>query len=96
MLHPKAELLDVLPFFGLLPVVQENVGFRRVGGSPDADPVGAPVLHLLVGARLDASDELLNSLEQPPVAQEQVDEGGEPPVVVHRFPGPGLAAFTIT
>jgi len=28
MLHPKAELLDVLPFFGLLPVVQENVGFR--------------------------------------------------------------------
>ena len=92
MLHPEAKLLDMLPLFGLLPIIQENVWLGRIGGGPNADPVGAPVLHLLVGARLDAPDELLDGLERPPVAQEQVDEGGEPPVVIHRLLGPGLAA----
>ena len=50
VLHPQAKLLDVLPLLGLLPVVQKDIGFGRIGGSPDADPVGTPVLHLLVGA----------------------------------------------
>ena len=94
MLHPEAKLLEMLPLLGLLPIIQKDIRFGRVGGGPNADPVGAPVLHLLVGARLDASNELLDGLERPPVAQEQVDEGGEPPVVVHRLPGPGLAAAT--
>jgi len=40
VLHPQAKLLDVLPLLGLLPVIQEDVGFGRIGGSPDADPVG--------------------------------------------------------
>jgi len=62
VLHPEAELLNVLPFLSLLPIVEEDVGLRRIGGSPDADLVGAPVLHLLVGPRLDAADELLDGL----------------------------------
>ena len=63
MLNPEAELLDVLPLFGLIPIIQEDVGLRRIGGSPDADPVGALILHLLVGLRLDAANELLDGLE---------------------------------
>ena len=94
MLHPQAELLDVLPFLRLLPVVQKDVGFGWVGGSPDMDPIGTLVLHLLVSACLDASDELLDGFERPPVAQEQVDERREPPVIVHRFPRPSLAPTT--
>ena len=90
MLHPEAKLLDMLPLFGLLPIIQENVWHGRIGGGPNADPVGAPVLRLLIGPCLDASDELLDGLERPPVAQEQVDEGGEPPVVIHCLLGPGL------
>jgi len=91
MLHPKAELLNVFPFLRLFPIVQEDVGLGRVGGSPDADPIGAPVLYLPVGPRLDATNKVLDGLEGPPMAQEQVDEGREPPVVVHRLPGTVLA-----
>ena len=94
MLHPQAKLLNVLPLLGLLPVVQKDIGFGWIGGSLDADPVGTPVLHLLVGARLDTSDELLDSFERPPVAQELVDERGEPPVIIHRLPRPSLATAT--
>jgi hypothetical protein len=35
-------------------------------------------------------DKLLNGLERTSVAQEYVDEGREPPIVVHRPLGPGL------
>jgi len=94
VLHPEVKLLEMFPLFGLLPIIQKDVRLGRVGGSPNADPVGAPVLHLLIGARLDAPDELLDGLERPPVAQKQVDEGGEPPVVIHRLPDPGLAGTT--
>ena len=47
-------------------------------------------------ARLDASDELLDGFERAPMAQEQVDERGEPPVVIHHLPRPSLAAATAT
>ena len=87
MLHPKAELLDVFPLLRLLPIVKKDVRLRRVVGSPDADPIGAPVLHLPVGPCLDAADEVLDGLEGAPMAQEQVDEAWEPPVVVHCLPG---------
>ena len=92
MLHLEAELLDVLPLLSLLPIVQEDVGLRRIGGSPDANPIGAPVLHLLVGPHLDAADELLDGLEGPPMAQEQVDEGREPPIIVHHLLGARFAS----
>ena len=52
-----------IPLLSLLPIVQEDVGLRRVGGSPDVDPIGAPILYLLVGLHLDAAAELLNGLE---------------------------------
>ena len=70
MLHPKVELLDVFPLLRLLPIVEEDVGLRRVVGGPDTDAVGAPVLHLPVGPRLDAADEVLDGLEGAPMAQE--------------------------
>ena len=66
MLHPEAKLLEMLPLFGLLPIVHKNVRLGWVGGGPDADPVGAPVFHLLLRARLNAPDELLDRLERPP------------------------------
>jgi len=66
MLHLEAKLLEMLPLFGLLPIIQKDIRFGRVGGGLNADPVGAPVLHLLVSTRLDAPDELLDGLERPP------------------------------
>ena len=60
------------------------------------DPTRTPVLHLLLRVRLDAPDELMDSLERPPVAQEQVNEGGESPVIVHRPLGPGLHGIAST
>jgi hypothetical protein len=63
VLHPQAKLLDVFPLPSLLLIIWEDVGLRQIGGSPDADPIGAPILHLLVGPRLDAMDELLDGLE---------------------------------
>jgi len=69
----------MFPLFGLLPIIQKDVRLRRIGGGPNADPVRAPVLHLLVSTRLDAPDELFDGLERPPVAQEQVDEEGNRP-----------------
>ena len=66
MLHPKAELLDVFPLLCLLPIVQEDVRLGRVVGGPDADPIRAPVLHLPVGPRLYAADEILDGLEGAP------------------------------
>ena len=92
MLHPKAELLDVFPFFYLLPIVQEDVRLGRIGGGPDADPIGAPVLHLPVSPCLDTADKVLDGLEGAPVAQEQVDETWELPIVVHRLLGTILAS----
>jgi len=82
MLHPKAELLNVFPLLCLLPIVQEDVRLRRVVGGPDADSFRAPMLHLPVGLRLYAADEILDGLEGPPMVQEQVDEAWEPPVIV--------------
>jgi len=67
MLHPEVKLLEMLPFLGLLPIVHKDVRLGWVGGGPDADPVEAPVLHLLLRARLDALDELLDGLERPPM-----------------------------
>jgi len=63
VLHPEAELLEVFPLFGLLTIIQKDVVLGRIGGGPNADPVGAPVLHLQIGARLDAPDELLDGLK---------------------------------
>jgi hypothetical protein len=79
VLHPKAELLDVLPLLGFLPIVQKNVGLGRIGESPDADPIGAPVLHRLVGPRLDAADELLDDLEGPPWRRNKSTREGNRP-----------------
>jgi len=70
MLHPKAELLDVFPLLGLLPVIQEDVRLGRIGGSTDADPIGAPVLHLQVSPRLDTANEILHGLEGSPMTSE--------------------------
>ena len=94
MFHPEAKLLEMFPLLGLLPIIQKDVRLGRIGGGPNADPVRAPVLHLLVSMHLDAPDELFDGLERPPVAQEQVDEGGEPPVIINRHPGPSLAGAT--
>ena len=80
----------MLPFLGLLPIIHKDVGLCRIGGGPNVDPTAAPVLHFLFCACLDTPNELLDSLERPPLAQEQVNEGGESPVVVHRPPSPGL------
>ena len=62
VLHPKAGLLDVFPLLGLLPIVQEDVGLGWIGRSPDADPIGAPVLHLPVSPRHNAADKVLDGL----------------------------------
>jgi len=86
MLHPEAKLLEMFPLFCLLPIIQKDVRLGRIGGGPNADPVKAPVFHLLVSARLDAPDELFDGLKRPPVAQKQVDEGREPTVIIHRLP----------
>ena len=94
MLHPEAKLLEMFPLFGLLPIIHKDVRLGWVGGGPNADPTGAPVLHLLLRACLDAPDELLDSLERPPMTQKQVNEGGELPVVIYYPPGPGLAGTT--
>ena len=94
MLHPEAKLLEMLPLFGLLPIIQKDVRLGRVGGSSNADPIGAPVFHLLLRARLDTPDELLDGLERPPVTQKQVNEGGESPVIIHGLPSPGIAGTT--
>jgi len=67
MLHLEARLLEVFPLFGLLPIVQKDVRLGRVGGGPDANPVGAPVLHFLFRAHLNAPDELLDGLERSPM-----------------------------
>ena len=66
MLHPEAKLLEMFPLFGLLLIIHKDVRVGWVGGGPNADPVGALVFHLL-RARLDTPDELLDSLEQPPM-----------------------------
>ena len=66
MLHPEVKLLEMLPLLGLLPIVHENVRLGWVGGGLDADPVGAPVLRLLLRARLNTPDELVDRLERPP------------------------------
>jgi len=94
MLHPEAKLLEMLPLFGLLLIIHKDIRLGWVGGGPNADPTGAPVLHLLLRARLDAPDELLDSLERPPMMQKQVNEGGESPVIIYYPPGPGLAGTT--
>ena len=62
MLHPEAMLLEMLPLFGLLPIIHKDIRLGWVGGGPNADPTGALVLHLLLRACLDAPDELLDSL----------------------------------
>ena len=54
------------------------------------DPIRAPVFHLPIRTRLDASDELFDGLERPPMMQKQVDEGGESPVVIHSLPCSGF------
>jgi hypothetical protein len=61
-----------------------------------ADPPGAPVLHLLLRARLDASDELLHCLERASVAQEYIDEGRKSPVIIYRPPSPSLVYVAAT
>ena len=90
MLHPKAELLDMFPLLRLLPIVEEDVGLRRVVGGPDTDAVGAPVLHLPVSPRLNTADEALDGLEGAPMAQEQVDEAWNRPSSSTVFQVPSL------
>jgi len=68
MLHPEVKLLEMFPLFGLLPIIQKDVRLGRVGGTPNADPVRAPVFHLLIRAHLDAPDEFFDGLERPPMA----------------------------
>ena len=63
MLHPNAKLIEMLPLFSLLLIIHKNISLGWVGGGPNADPTGAPVLHLLLRVRLDTPDELLDSLE---------------------------------
>lgn len=94
MLHPEAKLLEMFPLLGLLPIIHKDVRLGWVGGGPNADPTGAPVVHLLLRACLDAPDELLDSLERPPMTQKQVNEGGESPVVIYYPLGPGLTGTT--
>ena len=94
MLHPEAKLLEMFPLLGLLSIVQKDVRLGRVGGGPNTDPVRAPVFHFLIRARLDAPDEFFDVLERPPRMQKQVDEGGEPPVVIHRLLSSRLASTT--
>ena len=67
MLHPEAKLLEMLPLFGLLPIIHKYIRLGWVGGGPNADSIGATVLNLLLRTRLDAPDELLDSLERPPM-----------------------------
>ena len=94
MLHPEVKFLEMFPLLGLLPIIQKDVRLGRIGGGPNTDPVGAAVFHLLIGARLDAPDKLFDGLERHPVAQKQVDEGGEPPVVIQHLPSSRLASTT--
>ena len=96
MLHLETKLLEVLPLLRLLPIVDNDIGLFRTSGGTKADPPGAPVFHLLLRARLDASDELLHGLERASVAQEQIDEGRKSPVVSHRPPSPGLMCVAAT
>ena len=69
VLHPEVKLLEMFPLFGLLPFIHKGVRLGWVGGGPNADPIRAPVFHLLLHARLDTPDELLDSLERPPMTQ---------------------------
>ena len=94
MLHLEAKLLEMFPLLDLLLIVQKDVRLGRVGGGLNTDPVRAPVFHFLIRAHLDASDEFFDGLERPPVTQKQVDEGGEPPVIIHHLPSPRLASTT--
>jgi len=94
MLHLEVKLLKMLPLFGLLPIIHKDVRLGRVGGGPNADPIWAPVLHLLLRARLDALDELLDGPERSPMMQKQVNKGGESPVVIYGPPSPGVVGIT--
>jgi len=94
VLHLEVKLLEMFPLLGLLPIIHKDVRLGWVGGGPNADLTGAAVLHLLLRACLDAPDELLDSLERPPMMQKQVNEGGESPVIIYCPPGPGLVGTT--
>jgi len=94
VLDPEAKLLEMLPLFGHLSIIYKDIRLRWVGGGLNTDLTGALVLHLLLRVHLDAPDELLDSLERPPMTQKQVNEGGELPVVIYHPPGPGLAGTT--
>jgi hypothetical protein len=67
VLHPEAKLLEMFPLLGLLPIIHKDVRLGWVGGGPNADLIGAPVFHLLLRAHLDTPDELLDTLERPPM-----------------------------
>jgi hypothetical protein len=54
MLHPKAELLHVLPFIGLLTGIHHEQGVLWSRGTSKANPPGTPILELLLCALLDA------------------------------------------
>jgi len=63
VLHLEVKLLEMFPLFSLLPIIHKDIRLGWVGGGPNVDLTGAPVLHLLLRARLDTPDKLLDSLE---------------------------------
>ena len=94
MLHPKSELLEVLPLLGLLTIVHHDVWLLWRRRTSKADSPRAPVLELFPRMLLYALDELLHRLDRASVAQEQVDQGRESPVLLNRTLGPGLVSLT--
>ena len=66
MLHPEAKLLEMLPLFGLLPIIHKDIRLGWVGGVPNADPTRAPVLHLLLRACFDAQMSSWTVSSDPP------------------------------
>jgi len=61
---------EVLSLLVLLAFVNLNVWLLWRRGTSEADPPEAPVLELLLGAFLYASNEILHYLKRPSIAQE--------------------------
>ena len=96
VLHLKANIFKMLPLLGLFPIVHHDVGLVWGRRASKADPPWTPVLELFLRVLLDAPDELLHHLERASMAQKQVDERGESPIIINSAPGPGLVRLATT